>query len=92
MSKDGEVPQVEGKSNAMWESVYPLINEHGLVFGESTCTTPKQFPTGGRWQGDGNGLFCIKSLIRIAAQRCSTVKCAIDGMYVCMYVCMYVLR
>lgn len=80
MSHEHEVPQINGETNAMFESVYPLINEHGLVFGESTCTTPNILPTLGRWQKSGNGLFCVKELIRVASERCETAECAIETM------------
>lgn len=72
----GFVPQVR-HTYAYWEAGYPLMNEHGLGFSESTCAaklTAKSKADG------GNALLCINELMRLAAERCKSAKCAISTM------------
>lgn len=62
---------------AYWEAAYPLMNEHGLGFGESTC--------GGQLIGKsvmdgGKCLFSVASLMQVALERCKTARCAIETM------------
>eukprot|EP00931_Biecheleriopsis_adriatica_P083404 TRINITY_DN56_c0_g1_i1.p1 TRINITY_DN56_c0_g1~~TRINITY_DN56_c0_g1_i1.p1 ORF type:complete len:638 (+),score=103.94 TRINITY_DN56_c0_g1_i1:78-1991(+) len=62
---------------AYWEATYPLLNEHGLGFGESTC--------GGKLIGQsvadgGDALFSIAELMAVALERCKSSRCAIETM------------
>mmetsp|Transcript_3937 Transcript_3937/g.7213 ORF Transcript_3937/g.7213 Transcript_3937/m.7213 type:complete len:625 (-) Transcript_3937:43-1917(-) len=79
----GNIPEVE-HTLALWEATYPLINEAGLSFGESTCDTkisslgvdmadPK---TGEK----GPALFSISALMQVGLERCKTAVCAIKVM------------
>jgi len=60
-----------------WEATYPLVNEAGLGFGESTCAAKmisKSVLVG------GNAHFTIGEVMRVAIERCATSRCAIDMM------------
>jgi len=62
---------------AYWEAAYPLMNEHGLGFSESTCAAKLVnigIPDGGK------ALFCMESLMQVASERCATAVCAIETM------------
>ena len=70
---------------ASWESSYPLINEHGLAFGESTTNAKvvlaaaginHEYPNKTR----GSAMFAISSLMAVALERCKTARCAITTM------------
>lgn len=72
----GFVDQVP-RTYAYWESTYPLINEHGLGFGESTCFG--KLVGQSKAQG-GSALFCVGELMRVAAERCKDARCAVSLM------------
>ena len=84
----GRIPEASA-TNALWESSYPLINEHGLGFGESTTEAkvilanaqighrdPRS--VNGSSSKNGTALFTISQLMQIALERCSTCRCAIE--------------
>lgn len=83
----GEIPEV-ASTNALWESSYPLMNEHGLAFGESTTEAKLILANAQvghpdpRTNGTTNGtaLFTISQLMQIALERCPTARCAIETM------------
>ena len=70
----GSIPQVE-RTHALWEAAYPLMNEHGLAFGESTT-----FGKAEDAQWERPPLFAIATLMAIALERCVTARCAIATM------------
>lgn len=72
----GFVDQVP-RTYAYWESTYPMINEHGLGFGESTCFGKL---VGQSKMEGGDALFCVGELMRVAAERCRDARCAISLM------------
>ncbi|HCC70713.1 MAG TPA: peptidase [Bacteroidales bacterium] len=66
----GEIPEAE-KTYAYLNTAYPCLNEKQLAIGESTF--------GGRRElRNDNGLFKIEELERIALQRCTTARDAIE--------------
>jgi len=72
----GYIDQV-AHTYAYWEAAYPLVNEHGLGFGESTC--------GGNLVGQsafagGKALFAVSELMKVALERCKSARCAIKTM------------
>ena len=75
----GKIPEVSS-TNALWESSYPLMNEHGLAFGESTTEAKIILANAQvghpdpRINGTTNGtaLFTISQLIQVALERCAT--------------------
>lgn len=81
----GRIPEASS-TNALWESSYPLINEHGLAFGESTTEAKVILANAQighpdpRWNGTRNGtaLFTISQLMQVALERCSSARCAIE--------------
>jgi len=72
----GFIAQVE-HTYGYWEANYPLLNEHGLGFGESTASSHLigQSRTDG-----GTALFSIGPLMQVAAERCKSARCAIEVM------------
>jgi dipeptidase len=72
----GFIPQVE-HTYGYWEATYPLLNEHGLGFGESTCGA---LLVGQSVSDGGNALMSIAELMRVAMERCQTARCAINLM------------
>jgi len=66
----GDIDQPSMKTFGYWESTLPLMNEAGLSIGESSCGT--------KLVGDPNALLDITELLRLAAERCSTARCAVD--------------
>jgi dipeptidase len=66
----GEIAQPPMKTFGYWESTLPLMNEAGLSIGESSCGT--------KLVGDPNALLDITELLRLAAERCATARCAVD--------------
>jgi len=81
----GSIPQVS-HTFASWESSYPLINERGLAFGESTTSANPLLASAGKNHEDpskhapGVALFAISQLMAIALERCATARCAIKTM------------
>ncbi|KAF0697527.1 Aste57867_11792 [Aphanomyces stellatus] len=72
----GQIPQVDTTYGYI-EGVYPLINEHQLAIGESTC--PARLWTKPATQG-GKALFDITELARVAFERTTTARDAINLM------------
>jgi len=72
----GEIPEVSHTYAYTYLS-YGVMNEHKLSFGESTCS-------GRFWAAslaqNGTALFSNKDLSRIALERCTTARCAIELM------------
>ena len=83
----GSIPEAES-TYALFESSYPLMNEHGLAFGESTTEAKLILANAQvghpdpRTNGTTNGtaLFTISQLMQIALERCTTARCAIETM------------
>jgi dipeptidase len=65
----GEIPQVE-KTYAFLNTAYPCMNEHQLAIGETTIG-------GKRELRNGDGMFMIEELERIALERCNNARDAI---------------
>jgi len=72
----GYIPQVP-HTFGYWESGYPIMNEKGVSFGESTGRGKIQALP--RTLG-GNSLFYVESLMQIALERCATARCAVETM------------
>jgi dipeptidase len=68
----GEISQPAMKTFGYWESTLPLMNEAGLTIGESSCGT--------KLVGTKDSILDITELLRLAAERCSTARCAVDTM------------
>jgi dipeptidase len=66
----GEIDQPAMKTFGYWESTLPLMNEAGLSIGESSCGT--------KLVGTPDSILDITELLRIAAERCATARCAVD--------------
>lgn len=72
----GYIPQVE-HTYGYWEATYPLLNEKGLGFGETTC--PGKL-IGNPAYKNGTALVDLAELMRTAMERCDTARCAIGLM------------
>jgi len=69
----GHTDEVE-HTYAYLDAPFPIINEHQVAMGESTCSGKLYaFP---RFAG-GRALFDMTALTRIALERCKTARCAI---------------
>ena len=68
----GAIAQPAIKTFGYWESTLPLMNEAGLSIGESSCGT--------KLVGTPDSILDITELLRIAAERCATARCAVDTM------------
>jgi len=89
MSKSplGFVQQVE-HTYAIYESSYPLINEHGLAMGESTTEAKMilanakvgQLDPSTNNSANGTALVLISQAMAIALERCKDARCAITTM------------
>mgnify|MGYP000657538247 CR=1 FL=1 len=66
----GEIPQADS-TFAYLNTAYPCINEKQLAIGETTISGKKELQ-------NKNGLFLIEELERIALQRCTTARQAIE--------------
>lgn len=66
----GSIQQPSMKTFGYWESTLPLMNEAGLTIGESSCGT--------KLVGSPEYLLDMTELVRIAAERCATSRCAVD--------------
>ena len=79
----GYIPQVN-ETYATWESVYGLMNEHGLTIGESSTYARINSPgvdlENPSTQKKGPALFSIAMLIQVALERCKTARCAVKTM------------
>jgi dipeptidase len=71
----------------LWESFYPLINDKGLAFGESTTEGKKILanamvghPDPKDLSRNGTAIYTISPLMAIAMERCATARCAIEVM------------
>jgi dipeptidase len=69
ITEKGEIPQVE-KTYAFLNTAYPCMNEHQLAIGETTIG-------GRRALRNGEGMFMIEELERIALERCTNARDAI---------------
>jgi dipeptidase len=69
ISEKGEIPQVE-KTYAFLNTAYPCMNEHQLAIGETTIG-------GKRELRNGDGMFMIEELERIALERCTNARDAV---------------
>ncbi|CAK4069974.1 unnamed protein product [Aphanomyces euteiches] len=72
----GQIPQVE-MTYGYLDGIYPVLNEHQLAIGESTC--PARFWAKPATQG-GQALFDITELARVAFERTKTARDAIKLM------------
>ncbi|MFO7979014.1 MAG: C69 family dipeptidase, partial [Bacteroidales bacterium] len=70
VTQKGEIPQVE-ETFAYLNVAYPALNEKQLAIGETTIT-------GRRELRNKEGLFLIEELQKIALQRCTTARQAIE--------------
>jgi dipeptidase len=68
----GSISQPAIKTFGYWESTLPLMNEAGLTIGESSCGT--------KLVGTKDAILDITELVRLAAERCATARCAVDTM------------
>lgn len=83
----GSIPQAPS-TYALFESSYPLMNEHGLAFGESTTEAKLILANAQvghpdpRTNGTTNGtaMFTISQLMQVALERCDNTRCAIETM------------
>lgn len=79
----GFIPEVN-ETFAMWESVYGLMNEHGLTVGESSTYARINAPgvdlENPNTHTKGPALFSIAMLIQVALERCKTALCAVTTM------------
>ena len=79
----GFIPEVN-ETYAMWESVYGLMNEHGLTIGESSTYARINSPgidlENPSTHTKGPALFSIAMLIQVALERCKTAVCAVATM------------
>lgn len=73
MKEAGLVPQPAGQTFSFLNTAYPCLNEHQLGMGETTIS-------GRRELQNPEGLFLIEELQRIALQRCTTAREAIQLM------------
>ena len=79
----GFIPEVN-ETYALWESVYGLMNEHGLTIGESSTYARINAPgvdlENPSTHTKGPAMFSIAMLIQIALERCTTAVCAVGTM------------
>ena len=79
----GYIPEVN-QTYAVWESVYSLMNEHGLTIGESSTYARINSPgvdlENPNTHSKGPALFSIAMLIQVALERCKTAICAVETM------------
>lgn len=79
----GYIPEVN-ETYAAWESVYSLMNEHGLTIGESSTYSRINSPgvdlENPNTHSKGPALFSIAMLIQVALERCKTALCAVETM------------
>jgi len=66
----GQIPQAK-QTFTFLNTAYPCLNEKQLAIGETTTVGPKELV-------NENGMFLIEELERIALQRCSTARDAIN--------------
>jgi len=71
----GYIPQVE-HTYAYYDGVYGIMNEHQLNIGECSCGAR----TSGKALPEGEALFDIAELSRVALERCTTAREAIQLM------------
>lgn len=71
----GSIPEVE-HTYAYYDYVYGIMNEHQLSMGESSCGAK----TSGKPRPEGDALFDIAELSRVAMERCTTAREAIKLM------------
>lgn len=75
------------RTYGLWESFYPLMNDQGLSFGEST-TEGKHIlanamvghPDPKDPSRNGTAVYTISPLMAIAMERCASARCAIETM------------
>lgn len=72
----GYIPEVS-HTYAYLDSDYGIMNEHGLMFGESTCRCDR---TENVLYKDGGGIFYSTELSRVAFERAKTAREAIELM------------
>lgn len=82
----GFIPEAN-ETYALWENFYPLMNEFGLGFGESTTEGKPILANAMKGQPDpkdptrnGTAIFTISPLMSIAMERCKTARCAVEVM------------
>lgn len=79
----GYIPEVK-ETFGMWESVYGMMNEHGLTIGESSIYARINAPgvdlENPSTHEKGPALFSIAMLIQVALERCKTAVCAVRTM------------
>jgi|EP00670_Eutreptiella_braarudii_P006565 dipeptidase len=74
----GHIPQVE-HTYAYFDQDYAIMNEVGLIMGESTCAA-KTVGWSTKEYSYGYNLFSIHELSKVAMERCATARCAIQLM------------
>ncbi|MBI9064976.1 MAG: C69 family dipeptidase, partial [Marinilabiliaceae bacterium] len=70
MKMVGEIPQAK-ETYSFLNTAYPCLNEKQLAMGETTIVGPKELV-------NEEGMFQIEELERIALQRCSTARDAVQ--------------
>lgn len=72
----GHIPQ-STHTNAYLDAIYGLMNEHQVAIGEGTCGSKL-------WAlpvfAGGKAMMDVSELTRIALERCSTARCAVQLM------------
>jgi len=71
----GYIPEVE-HTYAYFDGVYGIMNEHRLAMGECTCASK----TSAKPKPEGEALFDVAALSRVAMERCTTAREAIKLM------------
>ena len=74
----GYIPEAS-ETFSLYESSYPLVNEHGVAFGESTTILKPGFPTSPPPDAP-KPIFSGAALMAVALERCKTARCAIETM------------
>lgn len=70
----GFIPEVKFTYRYI-DGTYGMMNEHGLAMGESTCGAKIVAYSIAQ---EGDALFDISALTRLALQRCKTSRCAVE--------------
>jgi dipeptidase len=74
----GEIEQVES-TFGLYEASYPIMNEFGLAFGESTTGANPLLNNKSKIEG-GQCMMAMATLMAIALERCKSARCAIELM------------
>mmetsp|Transcript_4132 Transcript_4132/g.11758 ORF Transcript_4132/g.11758 Transcript_4132/m.11758 type:complete len:672 (-) Transcript_4132:400-2415(-) len=75
----GHLPEVR-RTFGYHEATQPLMNEHGLGLGESSCAAMllNKFPDVADTRDAPVGLLDTVSMMQLALERCATARCAVE--------------